>query len=196
MDKSNNSAERQSAVTQVRTFYEKAAENPCNGCPAPCCRMILIPHPTPATFMDLDYILYLLGFPSVQMMLDSEGNWQVLIEEPCGLLDLKTSLCTVHNTPRKPKTCVFLNPYRCWYKRFAAGGPQDFIRINKKAMEAILAHVRFDAEGDITEVPKWEFIRELADGGGSRPDAGDSRPVPKEERSPAVQAVSGSPLAK
>ncbi|MCI0526529.1 MAG: YkgJ family cysteine cluster protein [Nitrospira sp.] len=145
-----------------KNFFEKAEENPCTGCSAPCCRMLLIPHPTPATYMDLDYIRYMVGFHHVQMILTSDGHWQVLVQQTCRLLDQKTSLCTVHNTSRKPKTCVFFNPYRCWYKRnFTVENPPDIIRVDMDAMEAILAHVQFDEEGNITEIPTWEFTRNL-----------------------------------
>lgn len=142
-------------------FLEIASNNPCTQCSAYCCRMLLIPHPTPTTFMDLDYILYMLGFPGIEMVLNVDGQWQVIVNQICGFLDQKTNRCTVHNTPRKPKTCVFFNPYRCWYKRnFSTENPPEIIRINLEAMEAILPYVRFDEEGNIIEIPKWEYIKE------------------------------------
>lgn len=146
-----------------KNFFEKVEETPCNGCSAPCCRVLLIPHPTPANFMDLDYIRYMLGFPTVQMILNIDGQWQVLIEQTCQLLNQKTELCTVHNTPRKPKTCVFFNPYGCWYKQsfHKTENPSNLIRIDMEAFEAILPHVRFDEEGNIIEIPTWEFIQNL-----------------------------------
>jgi hypothetical protein len=146
-----------------KNFFEKAEENPCSGCSVPCCSMLLIPHPTPTTFMDIDYIRYMVGFPTVQMILSSNGQWQVLIEQTCLLLDQKTNLCTVHNTPRKPKTCVFFNPHRCWYKSgfHKTENPPDLIRIDMELFEAILHHIRFDEEGNIIEIPTWEFLRSL-----------------------------------
>lgn len=155
--------EEKRARVRGKNFFEKAEETPCNGCSAPCCRVLLIPHPTPANFMDLDYIRYMLGFPTVQMILDSDGQWQVLIEQTCRMLNQETKLCTVHNTPRKPKTCVFFNPYRCWYKQsfHKTESPPNLIRIDMEAFEAILPNVRFDEEGNVMEIPKWEFIRNL-----------------------------------
>ena len=151
-------------LVQIRgkNFFEKSEENPCFGCSAPCCRMLLIPHPTPSTYMDLDYIRYMVGFQSVKMILNRDGTWQVLVEQTCQLLDQKTDRCTVHNTSRKPKTCVFFNPFRCWYKRnFTTPDPPDLIRIDMDAMEAILELVRFDDEGNILEIPTWETVHDL-----------------------------------
>jgi Fe-S-cluster containining protein len=148
---------------QCNNFCEMAEENPCTSCSAPCCRVLLVPHPTPATFMDLDYIRYVVGFHSVQMILNSDGRWQLLIEQPCRLLDQETNLCSVHATPRQPKTCVFFNPYRCWYKMNFDKRDRlpELIRVDMDKLEAILPHVRFDEDGNILEIPKWEVIREL-----------------------------------
>ncbi|MBN1189680.1 MAG: YkgJ family cysteine cluster protein [Dehalococcoidales bacterium] len=148
---------------QQKNFHEIAAENICAGCSAACCRVLLVPHPTPATFMDLDYIRYVVGFNGVQMILNSDGRWQLLIEQVCRLLDQETNQCTVHGTPRQPKTCVFFNPYRCWYKRNfdKTERPAEFIEIDMNKLEAILPRVRFDDNGNILEIPKWEVIRDL-----------------------------------
>jgi len=159
-----NGSMQTSQLVQIKSknFFEKAEENPCIGCSAPCCRMLLVPHPTPGTYMDLDYIRYMVGFRSVKMVLNRDGNWQVLIEQTCQLLDEETNRCTAHNTSRKPKTCVFFNPHRCWYKRnFTTADPPDIIRIDMEAMDAMLAMVRFDDEGNIIELPRWETIHGL-----------------------------------
>lgn len=144
-------------------FFEKAQENPCARCSAPCCRMVVIPHPAPTTFMDLDYILYMLGFPAIQMLLSRDGSWQVAIETTCRFLDGKTHLCTVHDTPRKPKTCVTYNQYRCWYKPHfdKKNEMDDLVRFDLEGFEAFLMQIRFDEEGNITEIPTWEFTQEL-----------------------------------
>ena len=153
-------------VPRGKNFFEKAEANPCLDCVAPCCRMLLIPHPTPGTFMDLDYIRYMLGFPSVRMILNSDGSWQVQVEQSCGFLDQETNLCTVHDTPRKPKTCVFFNPHQCWYKRnFATETPADLIHLDLEAFEALLGHVRFDDDGNVIEIPTWTFTRDLVTNG-------------------------------
>jgi hypothetical protein len=143
-------------------FQDYAEMNPCDGCSAPCCRMLLIPHPAPSTFMDLDYIVYMLGFPGIEMVLNRNGEWQVLVNQVCRFLDESTNRCTIHGTPEKPKTCVFFNPYRCWYKQnFSTPAAPDVIRLDLRAMKEVLCHVRFGPEGNVLEIPTWEAIREL-----------------------------------
>jgi Fe-S-cluster containining protein len=96
MNSSNKAPVRALNQNHGKGFFEIASNSPCTGCFAYCCRMLLIPHQTPTTFMDLDYILYMLGFPGIEMVLNSEGQWQVLVNQICGFLDQKTNLCTVH----------------------------------------------------------------------------------------------------
>jgi Fe-S-cluster containining protein len=154
-----------SSPTQGKTFFEKADANPCVGCSAPCCRMVLIPHPTPGDYMDLDYMLYMLGFATIQLALNRNGQWQVLVDQPCGFLDQTTNLCTLHNTPRKPKTCVFFNPHRCWYKRnfHNTDNPPEILRINLEAFEVILSRVTFDESDNIVEFPTWDQVKQIVD---------------------------------
>jgi len=146
----------------MKNFLEMAQENPCTSCIAPCCRVLLIPHKPPATFLEMDYIRYMVGFKNVEMIVSSDGQWQVCVKEICQLLDEETNLCTVHNTPRQPKVCVNYNPYHCWYQRnLTTDNPPEIIRLDMEAMEVILPHVLFDTDGNIKEVPNWEKMQEL-----------------------------------
>jgi hypothetical protein len=143
-------------------FFELAEGNPCDGCSAPCCRMVLSPHPTPRRFADLDYIRYLLGFPDSEMVVSRDGTWQHLMHKACGLLDLAQSRCSVHNTPRKPKICVAFDPYKCWYKRnFTVADPPDIVRLDISRFEMMLTACLFDDNGALIEVPSWEQLRAL-----------------------------------
>ena len=146
-----------------KNFLEITEENVCANCSAPCCRVLLVPHQTPVNFMDLDLIRYMVGFNNVQMILKNDGSWRLLMDQTCRLLDQKTNLCTVHGTPRQPKTCVFFNPHECWYRTNFEKNDRtpNFIRIDMDKLEALLPHIRFDEHGNILEIPTWEFIRDL-----------------------------------
>lgn len=147
-----------------KNFLEMIQQTPCSGCSAPCCRMLLIPHKTPTTFLDIDYIRYMLGFRNVEMLIGNDGSWMVCLRETCQLLDQASNLCTVHNTDRKPQICVNFNPYQCWYKRnFDATAPVEAIRLDMNIFEIILPHITFDANGVIVQVPTWESLRTLID---------------------------------
>lgn len=142
-------------------FAELAGASPCDGCPAPCCRMVLSPHPTPTTFSELDYVRYLLGFPDTEVVVHRDGTWQQLSHRACMFLS-DDARCDVHDTPRKPKVCVFFDPYKCWYKRnFTTDDPPDIVRLDSSRFEALLAACALDDAGRLTEVPSWEELRAL-----------------------------------
>jgi hypothetical protein len=69
----------------------------------------------------------------VKLILNADGRWQVMVERDCRLLEPVTGKCTVHATPRQPKTCVFFNPHRCWYQRNfdQKATPTDCIRMRQ-----------------------------------------------------------------
>lgn len=142
-----------------KNFFEFVQDNPCQGCLAPCCKMLLIDYPAPASFMEIDYMRYMLGFPNIKIILRKDGNWQVKVEQNCSFLDITTNLCTVHDTPKQPKTCSYYNPYHCWYKRnFINNEPPDLIEIDLTKFELLLANLQFDHEGNIIQMPSWEFV--------------------------------------
>jgi len=150
-------------VGRGRSFHSITEENPCSGCSAPCCRILLTPHPTPNSFSDLDYIRYVLAFPGTEMVVYPDGRWQLASHKQCSLLDNATSLCTVHGTPRKPKVCVHFDPYRCWYKRnFTTDDAPDIVRLNAGGFERVLEVCAFDDDGVLQASPTWEQLRELA----------------------------------
>jgi Fe-S-cluster containining protein len=146
-----------------RNFPGAAADNPCEGCSAPCCQVVLTTHKTPASFMDLDYLRYLCGFPDIELIVDEAGEWRVASWKRCGFLT-DDALCGVHGTARKPKTCVFFNPHGCWYRRnfHEKGEAPDIARLNAAAFEAMLAQVVIDDAGNIESVPSWQELRRLA----------------------------------
>lgn len=143
-------------------FEELKLGNPCQNCEAPCCKMLLIPYQTPNTFMELDYIKYMLGFPGINMILHKNGTWQVQVEQTCTHLNLENNRCTLHDTPDKPKTCVFFNPYNCFYKHnFTGDHLRSVIKINAKAFEIIINQIEFDELGKIVSIPSQDVIEQI-----------------------------------
>lgn len=144
-------------------FDQLKSANPCHKCEAPCCKMLLIPYPTPNTFMDLDYIKYMLGFPKINMILHKSGSWQVQVEQNCTHLNPENNLCELHNTPDKPKTCSFFNPYNCFYKHnFTGSHARSIIKINALAFEILINQIYFDEFGNIISIPSQDVIEGIA----------------------------------
>jgi len=142
-------------------FTEFSERNPCVGCPAPCCQMQLIPFKTPMTFMDIDFLHYMLLFPKTEVVVALNGEWSIIRWEACREFDTSTNTCKLHNTTAKPQTCAMYNPYNCWYKRsFVLNGSHQIYRMNLARFEVWVNEIQFAEDGQIVKAP--DFERSLA----------------------------------
>jgi hypothetical protein len=139
------------------TFKEYKDDYPCEECNAKCCKYLLIPYKTPSSWMDMDFIKYLLNFPKVKVAVSKNGNWELLIQGDCMNLDEQTNKCTVHNTDSQPRTCVYLNPYHCYYKvNLENKNPPGIYILDREKFEHWVKFIKFDENGTIVEAPSFE----------------------------------------
>lgn len=142
-----------------KNYEEYSRADYCSDCDAPCCRMLLIPYVAPTTFMEMDYIKYMLGFPGINLIFHRDGTWQIQVEQTCRHLESEKSTCALHDTPLKPKTCCYYNPFNCYYKRnYSRSRPQDLVRIDHEIFDALIAETEFDGEGNIVAIPPLDVI--------------------------------------
>lgn len=157
------------------TFSQVGAQNPCAGCPAPCCRMQLVPYKVPRTAFDIDHVRYMLLFADTEMIVGPAGDWFVLKWESCRELDGDTCLCKVHGTPAQPRICSTYNAYDCWYRRnFVTDAPPELYRLNLERFDAWVQTLLFDERGAIVEAPCFEDAQALV---RSLPIEPDFRPA-------------------
>jgi hypothetical protein len=148
-----------------RTYLAVAASNPCDGCEAPCCRVVVFPQKQPQTFLEIDYFRYILGFSTMEVLVDSSGEWSVIVHDTCRHFDTETHRCTVHGTPRQPRICSTYPPEPCWYKHgFTGADPPDMIRFDAPTFERVLEELMFDDEGWIVRAPDWDHMKSMTAG--------------------------------
>jgi len=146
----------------TRTFAEVTEQNPCAGCPAPCCRMQLVPYPPPRTAFDIDHVRYMLLFPGTEFIISTGGDWSVLSWRTCSLLDSEHCTCTVHGTVEQPRICASYNAHNCWYRRnFVTDTPQDIYRLSLERFDAWVEALRFDEHGALVMAPCFEDAQAL-----------------------------------
>ena len=144
------------------SFEQIAESNPCDGCPAPCCRLHLTPCAAPRTFTDLDFARYTLLFPHTEFVVSSQGDWSLLRWQDCSAFDAERALCALHGTRDKPQVCVYFNPHQCWYKRnFVGDGRAEVYRLDRKRFDVWVREIAMDADGTIVSVPSFERSQEI-----------------------------------
>jgi Fe-S-cluster containining protein len=164
-------------MKNTRLRLSEARESPCDTCATtPCCSHLPLHSFQVATLRDLDHAVYLLNFERIQLGLARSGEWSVYYRYPCRFL--AGSRCTLHGTPEQPKICVHYNPYTCWYKRTLTQQAEDFLRIDRRRLDAILDVVEFDDERRITGVPDWPALLAIAE---AIPIEEDFDPPPTED---------------
>ena len=145
-----------------RTFAELTEEDPCQGCPAPCCRLQISPYKTPQNFADIDHVRFSLLFAQTEMAVAASGEWSLIRWQTCSLFDRDHCACTVHSTPAKPKICSEYNAHNCWYKRnYVGDAPPDIYRLDLRRFEVWVKEIVFDENGAIRSVPSFERSQEL-----------------------------------
>lgn len=139
--------------------------NPCIGCPAPCCRIQLTPFNSPATFMDIDFVYYMVFFPRTEFVVSEKGDWRIVKWEDCQAFDATKMICKLHNKPQKPRTCTMYNPHNCWYKSsFVLDGAATAYRLDLNRFEVWVKEIQFAEDGRITAAPDFERSLEILKG--------------------------------
>ncbi len=148
---------------QSKNFMELAHNNPCEGCPAPCCQMQVMPWVPPRALMSVDHMRFSLLFPGTEFIVAATGEFSLVKWSTCSLFNEKTCRCSVHGTPKQPLTCVHFNPFQCWYKRnFVTDGPSpDVYRLNMARYEVWVKNIEFDDDNNIKALPSFQEAQEL-----------------------------------
>ena|SRR5258707_8710371 len=147
------------------SFFKQDLTQPCEGCSAPCCTMLVLPHPAPVRWMDFDFLRYSLGFPGMEALLYEDGRWSLVVHRECRNFDARARRCNVHGTPEQPRTCVYYSPHHCWYKRNFNGdqtqlAPPDVLRLDLAKLDRLLQMIEFDPEGLMVSWPGWPAVRD------------------------------------
>ena len=151
---------RSSNQQKVYSYPEIISINPCNNCPAPCCRMTIRPDTMPTTHRAIDHLLYLLRFADHEAIWSSDGTWTLVHWSVCTALESDSCCCKLHGSMAKPLICREYDAVSCWYKRtFIGDGDPDVLRINLARMEVLVDEVGFDDVGRIVRMPEFGEAR-------------------------------------
>lgn len=146
----------------VKDFMELANNNPCEGCPAPCCQMQVMPWVPPKALMSVDHLRFALNFPDTEFIISQAGEFSLVKWSKCSLFDEKQATCTVHSTPKQPLTCVHFNPHQCWYKRNFVTEKEapDVLRLNMERYDVWVQKIEFEEDQSIKSFPDFAEMQE------------------------------------
>jgi len=134
-----------------------AARDACTDCDAYCCQRLIFPHGTPATWSNLDFLHFSLGFPGVELAITDQG-WSLVVRTRCQ--HLVDGRCAVYGQPERPLICKYHAPQTCSYKaHFGQPRPAQLLRVTAAELPLVTECFGFDAQGVITAHPTVEQLR-------------------------------------
>ena len=157
--------------------YKQAQSNPCHNCRAGCCTYLPLKDVQITNIMELDHLYYLLHFEGIEILLVDGYTWRVHYNAKCNYLT-ENNLCSIHNSPQKPKICTSYNPYHCFYKpAFLHEESPQYVRFNLARFIFFREQMQFDSDRNITSIPNITEIRHLLPPFNEKPPQIQSTPV-------------------
>ncbi len=144
------------ATETTRTYAELA--DPCAGCGAWCCKALLLPHGTPATASNLDFLRFMLGFPGISVGVADDG-WRIIVRTTCR--HLAGGRCALYDRPERPLECKYLDAWGCATRlRLGRPRPAGFVHLDLEHFDRMIELAAFDADGRITRLPAAAAVSE------------------------------------
>jgi hypothetical protein len=106
--------------------------------------------------MDIDFVRYLLNFPTINVAVSKNGDWSILIKQDCIYFDDPNKECKIHNKPEQPKTCAYFIPYQCNYKLNLDKSPSTIYILGRETFDTWVQAIKFDDNGQLIAAPSFE----------------------------------------
>jgi hypothetical protein len=141
----------------VRRYADPQVSDPCQGCGAWCCKMLVFNRGLPGDASQLEFLRYCLGFPGVEVGVSAEG-WAVIVRTTCR--HLEGNRCSVYGTDERPLKCSYYDALSCGYRgHFSQPRPDDIVRVSRDQFGIVTSSIMFDDLGRILAIPPIEVLR-------------------------------------
>jgi hypothetical protein len=146
---------------QVRRYGDPEVSDPCTGCGAWCCKVLVFNRGLPGDASQLEFLRYSLGFPGVEVGV-AEDNWAVMVRTTCR--HLEGDRCSVFGTEERPLKCGYYDALSCGYRgHFGVPRPDDIVRVRRDQFGVVADSIIFDDLGRIMAIPPIEILRNQLD---------------------------------
>lgn len=156
----------------VPTYRNSQLQEPCNGCAAHCCKVLMFPVDRPADLTGLDYLKFCLGFPGIRVGI-SDGQWAILVDTKCRHLSLNR--CSIFGRPERPLVCRYYDEWRCAYKlHFERAESAGVLYVGLEQYRRLLESIELDRNGSVQGWPPIAELRKLVEQPSARAPAAAS----------------------
>ena len=85
--------------------------------------------PTPTTKLDFDNLRWYMAHKDVEIYVDEDKSWNLLVNNPCQFLDKNKNKCTIYKD--RPEACRQHSPDECEMYREGYAFERHFTDINE-----------------------------------------------------------------
>ena len=135
--------------------------DPCGDCSAYCCQSLSFPKGLVHSYAELDYLRFCLGFPGVELSVNSQMHWSVTIRTRCTQLG-EDKRCMLYGDDMRPQVCTLYDQNACAYRsRFSTQEHPQELRVHRDELLVIRKESSFLQSGEQAVLPSFEQIRTL-----------------------------------
>ena len=138
--------------------HQKLRSNPCSGCAAYCCRVLVFPLPAPSDRREVSFYRYIAGFPGLEVALTPRG-YIVQCFSKCQHLT-ESNQCELFNKARRPVFCSTYDAWRCSFVPTYKNGTSLLRRLNRDEWAIVESMFCYGEEGGVTHIPVYEEVIE------------------------------------
>jgi hypothetical protein len=151
---------RGSANREVLPIYSfDQLREPCTGCSAHCCRVLMFPMERPTDASGFDYLQFCLGFPGIRLGI-SDTQWSILVDTECR--HLEGNRCSIFGLPERPLACRYYDEWRCSYKvQFEQAESAGVLHVDHDQYRQLLGCFDFDGNGAVMRIPEVSELRNV-----------------------------------
>jgi hypothetical protein len=145
---------------EIRLYHydHPQVSEPCAGCEAWCCKMLVFNRGLPTNASQVEFIRYCLGFPGIELGVADDG-WAVIVHTTCRHLD--GNRCSVFGSDERPLKCGYYDALSCSYRgHFGVPEPADIVRVNRDQFRILADSIVFDELGGTLAIPPIEKLRD------------------------------------
>jgi hypothetical protein len=153
----SSSAVWQPVAMGVTAAAPESGEATCDGCAAYCCQVLVFPKGHPSDASQLDFMRYVLGFPSLKVGVSDDG-WAVIVHTSCR--HLEGGRCSIYGRADRPMRCVSYDARKCTYVgHFGNPRPADMVMVSADQFPALADSVVFDRRGRVVALASVSDLR-------------------------------------
>lgn len=135
--------------TELRT-------DPCAGCAAHCCKVLIFPLPPPSTRQEVSFYRYIAGFPGLEIAVTPRG-YVVQCFSRCKHLSSKNR-CELFGEPNRPIFCTSYDPWNCSFVPTYEYGTSLLRRFNLEEWAVVESLFQYGKGDGVTHIPVYEDV--------------------------------------